>query len=348
MGLVLGTWLLVQVLSGTVLIFEDNIISDAPTNSLIEDNKTPIKKILTILETDYPKHKLLRIEYPTLSRTNFIVRTQHKTSKETYYKKYLPSTDELIAFNLFEYTTIWLFKLHDDLFLYETGRNIVGVLGGTLFLWVCSGVYLWWPSRKRRALKVSWSGPYHLKIYDIHRVVGILVSVFLLVISITGVGMSYRGALLEVFDNPNAISESSIKEQYLFQCLQYEGIDTVINCFTETIGISSVKDIRFNAQNDQIKVLLYASDHYRKLAVDTIDFSMNNITPVNVNLATQESTAKTILNWMYPLHTGKALGRFGKFIMFIVGLMTSLLIVVGWLIWWNKNKGTKNENKIRT
>jgi len=42
------------------------------------------------------------------------------------------------------------------------------------------------------------------------------------------------------------------------------------------------------------------------------------------------------------------MGTFGKFIMFIVSLMTSLLIVIGWLIWWDKKRGQKHETKIRT
>jgi len=348
MGLILGIWLLLQVLTGAVLNFEDNIISDVKSGDLVKVDESPVDNMLAILERDFSEHQLLRIEYPTGGKTSFIVRTQHKSSKQQYYSKYLPSSNKLITFNFFEYATVWFFKFHEELLIEKTGRYIVGILGIALFLWVISGLYLWWPSSKIRALKICWQGSYRMKLYDLHRVTGVIVSVFLLIISVTGVAMSYRTALLEAFDSAQVISSNSIKEQNLLHCLQHKKIDITIDCFASTKGISSVKGIRFDAQREQIKVLLYASDHSRSFAVDTVVLSTAEASKSKVNLAIEENDYETVLNWMYPLHTAKVMGTFGKFIMFIVSLMTSLLIVIGWLIWWDKKRGQKHATKIRT
>lgn len=42
--------------------------------------------------------------------------------------------------------------------------------------------------------------------------------------------------------------------------------------------------------------------------------------------------------WQYPLHSGKAFGTAGRWIVFASGLVTSMLIVTGWLLWWRRRR----------
>lgn len=37
--------------------------------------------------------------------------------------------------------------------------------------------------------------------------------------------------------------------------------------------------------------------------------------------------------WQYPLHSGKALGAMGRWVMFVGGVVTSFLVITGWLLW---------------
>jgi uncharacterized iron-regulated membrane protein len=40
--------------------------------------------------------------------------------------------------------------------------------------------------------------------------------------------------------------------------------------------------------------------------------------------------------WQYPLHSGKAFGLPGRWIVFVSGLLTALLVVSGLMLWWRR------------
>jgi uncharacterized iron-regulated membrane protein len=42
--------------------------------------------------------------------------------------------------------------------------------------------------------------------------------------------------------------------------------------------------------------------------------------------------------WQYPLHSGKAFGAVGRWIVFASGLVTCMLIVTGWVLWWRRRR----------
>ncbi len=91
--------------------------------------------------------------------------------------------------------------LHVHLFSGETGRAIVGAVGLFLISMVATGVWLWWPmgGAWRRALQINWRASAARRHYDLHRVVGVVAAIFLLVSALTGVALAYYdtvGALL--------------------------------------------------------------------------------------------------------------------------------------------------------
>ena len=81
-------------------------------------------------------------------------------------------------------------QLHENLFMGRSGRRIVGVLGAAMFISSLTGLYLWWP-RNNAVLKglrwrrspIVWS--------NLHHLVGFWSSLFLAILSLTGVALAF-------------------------------------------------------------------------------------------------------------------------------------------------------------
>lgn len=86
---------------------------------------------------------------------------------------------------------IWLFDFHHHLFAGERGEAITGIAGIAGLMFVITGTILWWRSRRTFELRLlprrAQPGP----IVRHHRDLGIIVAPLLLVSLITGAGMIY-------------------------------------------------------------------------------------------------------------------------------------------------------------
>ncbi|HTU12726.1 MAG TPA: PepSY-associated TM helix domain-containing protein [Allosphingosinicella sp.] len=49
-----------------------------------------------------------------------------------------------------------------------------------------------------------------------------------------------------------------------------------------------------------------------------------------------ESAGDLFFAWQYPLHSGQAFGEIGRWLVFLSGAFTALLVISGWLLWWRR------------
>jgi len=84
----------------------------------------------------------------------------------------------------------WLAEFHHRLLLGKRGGWVVGAIGLVALLLMLSGIWLWWPLRRRfrlRALPARNSRP---ALIAVHRDIGVLVSPALLILTLTGTMMA--------------------------------------------------------------------------------------------------------------------------------------------------------------
>jgi uncharacterized iron-regulated membrane protein len=51
-----------------------------------------------------------------------------------------------------------------------------------------------------------------------------------------------------------------------------------------------------------------------------------------------ESAGDQFFAWQYPLHSGKAFGAVGRWIVFVSGIVTMALVVTGWMLWLRRRR----------
>jgi len=76
----------------------------------------------------------------------------------------------------------------------EIGNKIVAIACWAMFLLLLSGLYLWWP---RPRFSVKWKASLRRVMFDLHYAIGIYTFVFLSILTITGLVVSYDEEITE-------------------------------------------------------------------------------------------------------------------------------------------------------
>jgi len=221
----------------------------------------------------------------------------------------------------------WLFEWHEGLWWGGSGRWVLVFQAMLLFGFVGSGLYFWWPLRHKQGLRVKWKAASARRWYDLHRVVGVCVSPLLMLTLVTGGTMVGRALAASGPAMPRpAVAEGN------------EGapirIDTEFVCGS----CGQLKEIRLSPDGGY-RLIYISQNSPWPLASDSVRIAPNG--EALVSLAEGASGSQRLLGWMYPLHSGKAIGWFGQFIIFVVGVSLLLLPVFATLLWVRRLKKKK-------
>jgi len=84
--------------------------------------------------------------------------------------------------------------LHTELLLGDTGRPVLGAGGVMLCVIAATGLWLWWPGfgRLRHAIRLRAPHRWRVLLLDLHRLVGVFGLVFILIAGLTGIALAYH------------------------------------------------------------------------------------------------------------------------------------------------------------
>jgi len=217
----------------------------------------------------------------------------------------------------------WLFEWHEGLWWSGAGRWVLVFQAFLLMGFVVSGLYFWWPLRHKQGLKVKWRSPPVRRWYDVHRIIGICSAPFLVLAVLTGGTMAVRAMAGGSAPVLPVGPRGPVQVDEAFECA----------------ACGPLKEIRMTPAGGYR--LIYASKKAPwPLAADSIAVSAKG--RASPRMAQDATAAQKLLGWMYPLHTGKAMGVFGQLVTLVVGLALSVLPVVGGLLWLRRRPRKKS------
>ena len=266
---------------------------------------------------------------------------------ETFFELYAPLmvsvnpyTGEVVASRFWGKTaTTWLLDLHTQLRLDRFGWNAVGILGLLLIVSCGTGLYLWWPGIREigQALKVRQCAGMMQLAFDLHRLLGLFSAVALLLLAFTGFLLSYP-SVLEILagssgmehgqtgrnitstaipnNHPTGLAAASFVAQGPFPRAELRRVTTPAG----DTGIYRI-NLRQSSEINQ-------RHPYTTVWVDRWSGQIKE-----VRNPAKFSKGEIFATWIWPLHTGEALGATGRFVWFLAGLSLFVLYVSGLLRW---------------
>ncbi len=351
-GLAVGLYIFVMSLTGTSLVFYDELSLLTNPKVAVTDYKQPLSRVMESVAATYPQHQPTWIHQTTRNDAPLEVFVSRDEKQSVALIN--PYTAEIIG----EKSSLLLFlrELHFNLLLGATGRTINGI--GALFLLTLgiTGLAIWSTragsiaSRIKVNLKANWK---RLN-FDLHSAVGICV---LPMIFIWGTSAIYF-AFPEPFEKAVQCIFASIKQNHNSNISAPPAIPTNIiatplvvpSNTSHHLGIDSIVErakhqapglhpawIKLPSMKDtMMHISMVGSDFGGNDAVTrvSIDSSTGQIT--HFSRPEERGTPDRFLSWLSNLHFGNFAGVFSKALWVVAGLTPALLFSTGALMWFNR------------
>jgi len=349
LALICGFFFALLGLSGSVSVYREELDGLLNPHLVIEQPQgkyQSLDKIMAAVKIAHPqRYGSWTLEMP--QSPHGMITAWYEKPRETYFELYAPLmvsvnpyTAEVITSRFWGQTvTTWIVDLHTQLQQGSFGWQAVGVLGVILIVSVVTGLGLWWPGWRGigQALKININAGVMQLNFDFHRLLGLLVAPALLMLASTGVLLSYPGILESLAggsgmahgETGRDIVSTAIPNNHPTSLEAAEFVArgsfprSVLRRVTTPAGDSGIYRINLRQPGE-----INQRHPFTTVWIDRWSGQTRE-----VRNPAQFSTGPTIATWIWPLHTGEAVGSKGRLAWFIAGQSLFLLYVTGMVRW---------------
>ena len=360
LGITAGIILLIVGLTGAMLSFEKEIMNAINKDSytvLVQDGqeKLTTKELLEKFQYQLPEVKINSISFSSDKTTSTVINVAGKgEGKESrkginYYVNPYDATilPELKGKEFFSFILTlhrWLAFSGDAR---EVGKQAVAISTIALIVLMISGIAVYWATIKRAFFKSFTFSFKHKKrafLSTMHSAIGMWVIPFYLVVSLTGIIMSYdvvRDTLYNMagVQKPQKMQGTKPQGKEENRVLKFDEYEKAVNLFdTFTEKNYSTATLRF-PQNGTVYSFNYTDTrhHYNSLELDTSSLKL-----LKHEKYEDKTFAEQLVKSILPLHTGEYFGFIGKVGMFISSALMALFTITGFMLYFNRiNKKRK-------
>lgn len=229
----------------------------------------------------------------------------------------------------------------------SVGDWIVGI-STLLFLFILiTGVILWWPKTKnimRQRLKIKWDGSTKRLVHDLHIVTGFYTSVFLIVIVLTGLVMSFEWANQALF----AITGSKlVKGQPKSPQSKYQTgseiltVDAALQNVAAKTKVAEYYTVRVPGDSTGTYSINILPKGALENTADTYYVDQYSGSLAGAQMFAAKSLGQRVRALVKPVHTGSVYGLPTKVVSFVVCLLSLIFPVTGVMMWLNRTRKKK-------
>lgn len=216
----------------------------------------------------------------------------------------------------------WAHRFHENLTLREYwGRELVGAVGIAMFISSLTGLYLWWPGRRRFRLALGMRAGVALS-RNLHYLAGFYGSAMLALLSFTGIWLAYPNALGSP-RNPQVAAEASAggAKRLPPDAAARIGGEAYRGAKLVSLGFpaGATGTYRVNLRHEAGPVSVFVDPGSGKI--------LRRMDP------TTQTPGDRFNAWQRRLHAGDAFGGAWKWILAATGVLPALLAVTGLLLW---------------
>ncbi len=337
-GLAVALLLCVQGLTGTLLVFREEIehllhpeLAVVPAATAV-----PVQQLVDTVRNAAPEATLQRIRFAEgAAAAMFVMRG---AAGRPYLVAVDPWRGEILRQGGYErWPTELLFRIHDELLSGRSGEIVVSIEGMALAFLVIAGFILWWPGRRRlkSGFRVITGQGADRAVRTTHRALGGAVAVVLLMSGLTGALLIHRTALQSVL--PMVPRPKFVVAQVAGHPLT--SIDAMLASARREHGPLPLRELRFSGSEGQV-VAFYFQDlsslrpnATRQYFYNAYDGSeLGRYEPANL------PALNTAYDWLFTIHTGRAARLPGRFVVLIGGLSLVFFVTSGFWLWLSARK----------
>ncbi len=341
-GLAFGLLLIVQALTGVAIVFREELNRTIHADALTvvpTGPAMPVQQMLDMVRAAHGDAPVTRIEYPTTADEAFLFRIEPKDGSHRRMVAVDPYRGTITRDGeLGDWPIEWLFELHHELLVGDTGAMLVGIGGIALLFMALTGPFLWWPGRGRikQGLSVTFKGGGYRGARDLHRVGGIAFALLLATSAFTGIVMVWKAPLQPVINlvaSTNAKPSVKVKERTDTALLPLP-LDRVVEAAIDHYGGAKVRNVRFPGGTGRvINVFLEADDYPRPRASNQIWLDGYTAKPLGTYEAATNPPGNGFIDWMLPIHSGEFLGTPGRWLFLFEALALAGFGITGFWMW---------------
>lgn len=238
---------------------------------------------------------------------------------------------------------LWLSDFHKHLFAGKQGETVVGIAGLCGLFFVCSGIILWWRTRRTFEVRFWPARMTRPSIVRHHRDLGIVVAPLLLITLITGSVLVFRplsaailgpGAPAEI---NRALKAPQSRRVPVSDHLNWGQMIRAARARFPDAELRSVSLPRSN--NGLITLRMRRPQEWLPNGRTTIWYAADTGRIVAARDAGSFSRTVTVYNSLYPVHAGKVGGLVFRLVTTLSGLALAMLGTFAvWAFWFRRPK----------
>lgn len=243
--------------------------------------------------------------------------------------------------SLWERPELWLFDFHHHLFSGEAGDWVIGIAALCGLFFVCSGLILWWRTRRTFEWRLWPARMSRPAIVRHHRDLGVVVAPLLLLSLVTGAVLVFRpmAALLFGPGAPaqidKALAPPPPRYAKLAERLDWAGMIVAAKARFPDAELRSLSLPR--KDSGLITIRMRRPQEWLPNGRTTLWFAADSGALVAARDAAALPTAVKGYNLLYPLHAAKVGGLAFRLVMTLSGLaMTLLGTLAVWTFWFRR------------
>ncbi|MDQ6480031.1 PepSY-associated TM helix domain-containing protein [Dyadobacter sp. LHD-138] len=354
LGLASGIIVFIVALTGCILVFEQEFKSltqpwlhaERPANapyllpSVIREKVSPL----------FPEKEISGIWYYGHEKT---AKVSMNSDSSVFVNPY---DGKVVAIVHEEDFFHWVLEGHTELWIEakigETGigETIVSYATLIFFILLITGLILWWPkkwnkSNRDKSFKIKWSARFKRINYDLHNVLGFYSLLVALIITITGLSMSFAWMSKSIYWLSSA---GGMQAPYVKAVS--DTTKAVSNSLMRNVDIAFQKGITEIGTYNKDAIIVSFPDELSEpipLCTDMYNGSWRYVYLDQHTLKELPSTQVHIdklklADWLrrtnYALHVG-AIGNLPtKILYFLASLICATLPITGFYVWWGRSK----------
>ncbi len=348
-GLVLGILLAALGLSGSLLVYDEQVANllDKRPQAVTAGTPLPLSMIQNIARDTAAERGVrgqMQIILPQAARQPIIVRmaglspmgnvpqprregAQAQPPRPAGLQLFIdPVSGEVLGERKAALPGLLIFahQLHGNFLMSrETGRPLVGWLGVAMCLLGVSGLVLWWPKRGqwKYAFKVRRTATGLRFHRELHAASGVWIFLVFMAVSFSGVVIAWP----QTMGMPGQRVISEVEPQHG----SVLGATEAVIAATTVVPDLKPRTVTIPARPNQPITVSYLSSRAINASV--------LIDPYSGKVLAQRDNSGRFLAWMRPVHDG-SLGPVWGFLVFLSGLVPTLFVVTGLIMWWKKRQ----------